>query len=59
MFPNSNDNCLRGGVLVIDKRRKTDEWHVGDVLVANSDDSKGLIVKNNNGNYCPKCGRKL
>lgn len=38
---------------IIDKRTKKEEhWELGDVLEANSSISKGLIVKNNNGNYC-------
>ncbi|KXN76901.1 hypothetical protein [Lactobacillus johnsonii] len=38
---------------IIDKRTKKEEhWQLGDVLVANSDDSKGLIVKNSNAKYC-------
>lgn len=38
---------------IIDKRTKKEKyWELGDVLEANSSISKGLIVKNNNGNYC-------
>lgn len=38
---------------IVDNRTKKEEhWELGDVLEANSSISKGLIVKNNNGNYC-------
>lgn len=37
---------------IVDNRMKKEEWRLGDVLVANSDDSKGLIVKNSNAKYC-------
>lgn len=37
---------------VIDKRTKKEEWQLGDVLVANSNDAKGLIVKNEHKKYC-------
>lgn len=37
---------------IIDKLTKKEDWNLGDVLVSNSGDLKGLIVKNSNGRYC-------
>lgn len=38
---------------IVDNRTKKEEhWELGDVLVSNSSDLKGLIVKNSNGKYC-------
>lgn len=38
---------------IIDNRTKKEEhWQLGDVLIANSDGAKGLIVKNEHKKYC-------